>query len=90
MQLAVVQGRATATIKHRSLAAKKLLICQMLGCKRDPVGDPVLVVDRLGAGWGDHVILSSDGLGLRNLLSDHNSPVRWWTLAIVDQVQIND
>ena len=85
MQLAIVQGRATSTIRHRSLAAVKLLICQPLGNEGQPVGDPVLAVDKLGAGAGDRVVLTSDGLGLRQLLNDSNSPARWWTLGIADE-----
>lgn len=84
MQLAMVKGRATSTVKHHSLDAAKLLVCQLLGNEKQPIGDPVLAVDRLGAGRGDMVILTSDGLGLRKLLGDNNSPARWWTLGIVD------
>jgi microcompartment protein CcmK/EutM len=85
MQLALVQGRATSTVKHRSLAGAKLLVCQLLGNEGQASGDPVLAVDKLGAGAGDRVILTSDGLGLRELLGDNTSPVRWWTLGIVDE-----
>ena len=84
MQHAVVRGRTTSTVKHPSLAGRKLLICQMLGNEQQPVADPVLVLDHLGAGAGDHVIITSDGVGLRNLLGDATSPARWWTLGIVD------
>ena len=84
MQLATVKGRATSTVRHPSLAGVKLLICQPLGGDRQPAGDPVLAVDRLGAGRGDEVVLTSDGLGLRELLGDNTSPARWWTLGIVD------
>ena len=84
MQLAIVQGRATSTVKHPSLAGRKLLVCQFLGADGQPEGDPVLALDQLGAGAADRVILTSDGLGLRELLSDNTSPARWWTLGIVD------
>ena len=84
MQLAVVQGRATSTVKHKSLHGVRLLVCQHLGIDGKPSGDPVLAVDKLGAGAGDRVIVSSDGLGLRELLGDNNSPARWWTIGIVD------
>jgi len=84
MQLAVVKGRATSTVKHESLAGRKLLICSFLGHEGQSVGDPVLVLDKLGAGKGDRVMLSSDGLGLRELLNNQRSPARWWTLGIVD------
>ena len=84
MQLAIVQGRATSTVKHRSLSNVKLLICALLDTAGKPSGDPVLAVDKLGAGVGDKVILTSDGLGLRDLLGDKSSPARWWTMGIVD------
>ena len=84
MQLAQVKGRAISTIKHHSLEGRKLLVCQMLGRGGDSVGDPVLALDELGAGVGDRVILTSDGLGLRQLLGHSDSPARWWTLGLVD------
>jgi len=85
MQLAVVRGRATSTVKHASLAGWRLLVCQMLDRAGAMAGDPVLVLDRLGAGSGDRVIITSDGLGLRELLGHDNSPARWWTLGIADE-----
>ena len=85
MQLAVVQGRATTTVRHCSLASAKLLICQPLGNESQPSGDPVLAIDQLGAGAGDKVLLTSDGWGLRQMLNSSTSPARWWTLGIVDE-----
>lgn len=84
MQLALVQGRATATVKHASLQKQRLLIVVPLGSDRKPAGDPVIAVDQLGAGNNDTVIISSDGLGLRQVLNSNNSPARWWVLGIVD------
>ena len=85
MQLAQVKGHATTTVRHASLSGVKLLVCELLGNEKQPVSDPVLAIDRLGAGKGDYVILTSDGLGLRELLGDTNSPARWWTLGIADE-----
>lgn len=84
MQLAIVKGRATSTVKHPSLNGRKLMICQLLGNESQPAGDPVLALDALGARAGDRVILTSDGMGLREMLGSNNSPARWWTLGIVD------
>jgi ethanolamine utilization protein EutN len=85
MQLAQVKGHATATVRHKSLVGARLLVCELLGASLKPAGDPVLAIDKLGAGCGDMVILTSDGLGLRELLKDETSPARWWTLGIVDE-----
>lgn len=84
MQWALVKGRATSTVKHPSLDGQKLLICQFLGNERQPIGDPILALDHLGAGKGDTVLITSDGSGLREMLKNGNSPARWWTLGIVD------
>jgi len=88
MQLALVKGRATATAKHHTLARQKLLLCLMLGADGEPSGDVQLVIDQLGAGAGDTVMLSSDGLGVRELIGDNTTPIRWFTLGIVDPRQI--
>ncbi|MCC7192757.1 MAG: hypothetical protein IT444_08255 [Phycisphaeraceae bacterium] len=84
MQLAVVKGRATSTVKHKSLAAARLLVCQPVGVGGKVSGDPVIAVDKLGASLGDRVIISTDGLGLRELVKDNNCPARYWTIGIVD------
>lgn len=84
MQLAVVRGRTTSTVKHPSLGGVKMLLVEMLGNDLQPVGDPVIVLDSLGAGWGDTVVITSDGLGIRDRLADEQSPARWWTLSVVD------
>lgn len=84
MQLAMIKGRTTSTVKHPSLEGCRMLIAQMLDIKLKPEGDPVIVIDRLGAGRGDLVMITSDGLGLRQMLNDNTSPARWWTVGIVD------
>ena len=51
---------------------------------RSPDGDPVLVVDALGAGIGQEVIISSDGKGTRQLLKSDATPARWLVIGIRD------
>lgn len=84
MQLATVTGNATSTVKHPSLAGRRLLICQVVDADRRVTGEPIVVLDHHGAGLGDVVMISSDGKGLRELLGSRRSPARWWTLGIVD------
>lgn len=84
MQTGLVVGRATATVKHASLSGSKLLVVQPLAAdERTPDGDPVLAVDRLGAGRGEAVLLTSDGAAVQELLGA-NTPVRWSVLGIRD------
>ncbi len=81
-----VIGRATATIKHETLQGWKLLLVQpVMADRTSPDGDPLLVVDRLGSGLGDMVILTSDGRGARQMLGSEKTPVRWTILGIEDE-----
>ncbi len=80
-----VVGTATATIKHPSMEGWKLLLVMALrGDGESYEGDPILVVDALGAGLGDKVMVTSDGIGVREMLGHKNTPVRWSVLGIID------
>jgi ethanolamine utilization protein EutN len=52
-----------------------------------PDGPPVLAVDGLGAGFGQSVIITSDGKATRKLLESDQTPVRWSTIGIVDDLE---
>ena len=86
MQVGLVVGTATSTVKHRSMQGAKLLIVQFYGVDGTTVdGEPVIAVDTLGAGKGERVLLSSDGRSTRALLKDDTTPVRWSVLGIEDR-----
>jgi len=87
MQLGTVIGHATATVKHSSLNGWRMLIVQPLNGAREAEGDCIIAVDKLGAGAGELVVLNSDGKGARELIGDEKSPVRWFTIGIVDEVR---
>lgn len=85
MNLGLVVGTATATVKHASLARTKLLVVQpLLADGRGADGDPVLAIDQLGAGPGERVLLNSDGAAVQEMLADERTPVRWSVMGIVD------
>jgi microcompartment protein CcmK/EutM len=86
MYLGRVMGSATSTVKHPSMEGTKLLLVMALQADGKTIeGDPILVVDKLGAGLGQMVMITSDGIGAREMLGSENSPVRWTTLGIPDQ-----
>ncbi len=63
----------------------RLLLVQPVAADgRSPDGDPILVVDHLGAGRGDLVIVTSDGKHTQTVLKDAHTPVRWSVIGIVD------
>jgi ethanolamine utilization protein EutN len=85
MQLGTVIGHATATIKHPSLIGWRMVIVQMINNAREPEGDAIIAVDKLGSGLGSTVVLNSDGKGARELIGDEKTPVRWFVIGIVDE-----
>jgi ethanolamine utilization protein EutN len=86
MFLGRVVGSAVATVKHPSLAGCKLLLVMAHQADgRSIEGDPILVIDTLGAGPGQTVMITSDGIGARELVHCETSPIRWSVLGIVDR-----
>lgn len=88
MQVALVVGHCSTTVKHESLEAKKVLVTQpLMQDGKSPDGPPLLVVDRMGAGAGETVLITSDGKAIREMFGVENSPIRWAVLGIVDETQ---
>ncbi|MEO8352798.1 MAG: EutN/CcmL family microcompartment protein [Chthoniobacteraceae bacterium] len=80
MRLATIHGYATSTVKHRSLEGWRLLIA----IPESPDLAPQIVLDSLGAGIGQKVLISSDGSEARKMVNDERSPARWTVLGIID------
>ena len=86
MREAKVLGSVTSTVKHPSLKGRKLLVVQALDAKGEPDGRPEIVEDCIGAGKGDHVILSWDGIYMTEIHNDPHVPARAWLGGIIDKV----
>ena len=80
MRLATIKGHVTATVKHKSLDGWRLLIAM----PDSPDLAPQIVLDALGAGIGQKVLISSDGSEARKMVGDERSPARWTVLGIID------
>jgi ethanolamine utilization protein EutN len=81
-----VLGSAVATVKHPSLEGCKLLLVMALQADgRSIEGDPILAIDTLGAGHGETVMITSDGIGAREMVHCPTSPIRWSVLGIPDR-----
>jgi ethanolamine utilization protein EutN len=83
MQLGLVVGIATSTIKDPSFQGEKLLVVQLQGRDGRADGEPVLVFDRLGARRGDRVMVTSDGQMLQEQLG-RTTPGRWSVMGLPD------
>ena len=85
MQLGLVVGTATATVKHATLRGQKLLVVQpLLADRKSADGDPQIAVDAVGAGKGEMVMITSDGRFVRELVKHENTPIRWSVIGIAD------
>ena len=85
MILGTVVGTTTSTIKHSSMDGWRLLVVQGYGVDGvQPDGEPVLAIDRLGAGAGARVVISSDGKLAQEWTRSESTPVRWTVIGIVD------
>ncbi len=86
MYLARIEGSAVTTLHHPGLGGRKLLIAR----RSEPDGrlapEPVLVLDAVGAGLGDLVLVSTDGELARGLTGHKTAPVRLTAVGIVDAV----
>ena len=84
MQLGKVVGRATATVKHETLAGWRLLLVQPLDAHGKADGDPQIAIDNLGSRLADTVLLTTDGAAVRDLVKKDNTPIRWAVIGIPD------
>jgi ethanolamine utilization protein EutN len=84
MQLGKVVGRATATVKHETLAGRRLLLVQPLDASGKADGDPQLAIDNLGSRLHDRVMLTTDGAAVREIVGKENTPIRWVVIGIAD------
>jgi ethanolamine utilization protein EutN len=80
MRIATIKGHVTSTVKHKSLDGWRLLIA----VPESPDLAPQIVLDALGAGIGQRVMISSDGSEARKMVSDQLSPARWSVMGIID------
>lgn len=85
MFLARVDGTLTASRKDHRLDAVRFLIAQRLDREGATVGEPLVVLDRMGAGRGSMVLVSSDGTIARDWLGK-GVPARLVVVGIVDRV----
>jgi len=84
MFIARIDGSLTSTIKHKSLRGMRLLIGQRLEADGAEVGEPLVLMDDLGAGIGSHVLVTTDGDLARQTLADNTTPSRMMVVGIID------
>jgi ethanolamine utilization protein EutN len=85
MFLARIDGTVTSTRKHARLESVRLLIAQRLDAGGASSGEPLVVLDRMGAGRGSTVLVSTDGDLARQWLGK-DVPARLVVVGLVDSI----
>ena len=89
MYLARIDGTLTAAAKHGTLEGVRFLIGQRLEADGNTSGEPLVMIDRLGARRGSTVVVSTDGDIARRWLGN-TTPARLVVVGIVDQVHMGE
>ncbi|MDR3745939.1 MAG: EutN/CcmL family microcompartment protein [Acidobacteriaceae bacterium] len=87
MFLARIDGTVVPAAKHDSLDGCRFLIAQRLEADGSYGAEPVIVVDWMGAGQGQTVMISNDGDIARERYGN-TTPARMVVAGLVDQVHI--
>ncbi len=88
MLLGRVVGQVVSTQKDHNFFGTTLLLVQPLEADAQPRGTPVLAVDTVGAGVGEHVLFVVDGRAAQDALRRKPAPVDAAIVGIVDSVDL--
>lgn len=87
MQMGTVIGNVWATRKEDELRGLKFLFVQPELPDRTPAGDPFIAVDRIGAGFGDQVLVTR-GSAAANMSNESNLPIDALIIGIIDSIDV--
>ena len=85
MFLARIDGTMTSTVKHDTLEGARLLIGQRLDVNHAATGEPIVMLDTLGAARGAVVLVSTDG-DIQRKIRGNTCPARLTVVGLVDFV----
>ena len=84
MFLARIDGTLTSTVKHPTLEGCRFLIGQRLEADGQTSGDPLILIDTLGARRGSTVMVTTDNEPLR-AVAGKTTPARMLVVGLVDE-----
>lgn len=87
MQTGIVIGTIVATRKDSRLVGHKLLVTQPVDMDRNPLGEPVIAVDTVGAGVGEYVFYTV-GTSARYAANQKESPIDAAIVGIIDGMDL--
>ena len=84
MFLARIDGTLTSTVKHETLEGCRFLVGQRLDADGSDIGEPLVLIDTLGAAHGATVLVTTDNEELRSR-AGQTTPARLIVFGIVDR-----
>lgn len=88
MILARVIGQIVATQKEPSHEGKKILLLQPLTIYEEPLGDPFVALDAVGAGVGERVLAIQEGFSAMTAVGHTEAPIDAAVIGVVDSVEL--
>ncbi|MDQ6598554.1 EutN/CcmL family microcompartment protein [Bacillus salipaludis] len=87
MRLARVEGSIWAIQKEKGMENIKLLIVQPINVEKQPEGNVIIAMDRIGAGIGEFVIITQ-GTPAQKLMGEKGTPIDAAIVGIVDSLEV--
>ncbi|ABR50646.1 Ethanolamine utilization protein EutN/carboxysome structural protein Ccml [Alkaliphilus metalliredigens QYMF] len=87
MHIGRIIGTVVATPKDERLMGCKLMLTQPLNIDKNPVGEPLVAVDTIGAGIGE-IVLYARGTAARYAANRLQSPIDASIVGIIDHIDI--
>ena len=88
MKTGIIIGTVVATRKCESMVGSKLLLTQPVNIDKQPIGEPFVAVDAVGAGVGDFILYAT-GTASRNSVEKPKSSIDAAIIGIIDNVDIH-
>jgi len=86
MILGVVIGEVVSTLRHASLARRKLLLVRPATPEGEAEGEAFIALDTVGAGAGERVLVVHEGNAAEAILRVPGVPVRSLIVGVVDAI----
>lgn len=80
-------GNVWATRKEEGLEGLKLLIVQPIDANNEPIRTQIVAADRIGAGVGDRVLVTSGGSS-RFIMRENPIPIDAVVVGIIDSTEV--
>lgn len=88
MNTGIVIGTLVATRKSETLVGQKLLLTQPVTLEREPIGDPIIMVDTVGAGVGEFIVFAT-GTASRNAAGKPDAAIDAAIIGIIDNMDVD-